>query len=89
MSRLFKKAIELYQRAFEEIPDVFKEEKAKINSNIAICFLKQEKYNEVVFFSSEALNLSPNYVKPKVNRAEAYYHKKEYEKCLAGILNRL
>ena len=66
------------------MPESFKDDLTKINSNLAICFLKLEKYNEVIVFCTSAIELSPDFSKAKVNRAEALYQTKQYEKCIAG-----
>ena len=82
--KCYNKAIEVYNQSLERMPEKFKDDITKINSNIAICFMRLKKFEEAIVFCTTAIELSPNFVKAKVNRAEAFYQTKQYEKCIAG-----
>ena len=56
--------------------------KTKILSNLSICFKKLGDWTNTINYSSQALEVDPEFEKALVNRADAYYQSNNYEKGL-------
>lgn len=75
-------AIKTYQKAIEYCPHSETDFLSKLYSNIAIGFMKKSDYKNVINFCNLSLDLDSTFAKPLVNRADAYYQNKQWEKAL-------
>jgi tetratricopeptide (TPR) repeat protein len=57
---------------------------AILNSNLAICYLKNEDYEGVVHYATEALKYDPLFKKALLNRAFCYERKDQIEEAFEG-----
>lgn len=85
----YESAIEKYNIALEHLPNEEDQDKSTINSNIAICYMRLKQYDDTIIYCGRSLEITPLFLKPKANRAEAYYQKGEFEKAVAGSIIRL
>ena len=79
----------MFFEALEKMPEQFTDETAILHSNIAISLMKIQKYEEAEEQCTRAIDLKPDFVKARANRAECFYQLKKFEKSLEGLLIRL
>jgi valyl-tRNA synthetase len=78
----YEKSIEKFEEALLYVPEDDLSMITILNSNIGICLMRLEKYQDSVLFFDNALAQNPNFVKAQVNRAECNYQMQKYEECL-------
>lgn len=79
-------AIKKFQEALEWCPFSEINLRAKIYSNIAICFKKKEAWEDVIHYTSLAFDEDPTFIKPLANRADAMAALNRTEDALKGIV---
>ena len=75
-------ALECYQKAVEYCPHSESDFLSKLYSNIAIVFMRKSDHKNVINFCNLSLDIDSSFAKPLVNRADAYYQTKQWEKAL-------
>jgi len=78
-SHSYHEALRCYLRALQ-CDDVSEADKAKIHNNLAACYLKLKKYQDVITNSTLCLAISPKDVKALYRRSQAYQALGEVEK---------
>jgi len=71
------------------MPEEFTDEVAILHSNTAITIMKLLKFEEAEEHCTRAIDLKPDFVKARANRAECLYQLKKFEKSLEGLIIRL
>ena len=51
---------------------------------MSICFKKNNAWDDVVHYASQALDSDPEFIKPQANRGDAYMQLHKYEDALEG-----
>uniref|UniRef100_F6R6J0 Mitochondrial import receptor subunit TOM70 n=1 Tax=Ciona intestinalis TaxID=7719 RepID=F6R6J0_CIOIN len=89
-NRLFKQgkyeeAIEKYSEAIAVCPDNHNTEKSTYHQNKAAAMEKMERWGDVVYECTAAINLNQRYVKALHRRSKAYERLDQKENCLEDI----
>ena len=82
----------------EDLPEVFREQAGTLRvqcyNNLGACYLKDEKFEDVLTVEGQALSLEPGNVKALFRRGQAYFKlnnypeaKRDFEACLQGEPN--
>lgn len=75
-------ALTKFNEALKACPKNEQSLRAKIFSNMSICFKKNNAWDDVVHYASQALDSDPDFIKPQANRGDAYMQLHKYEDAL-------
>ncbi|CAD8053537.1 unnamed protein product [Paramecium sonneborni] len=78
----FEEAADIYNEAIDYCPLEDLNMLCILNSNIAICLMKQSDYESALEHCSKALEFNPEFVKALLNRAECYEKTDKLEEAL-------
>ncbi|CAK85375.1 unnamed protein product (macronuclear) [Paramecium tetraurelia] len=78
----FEEASDLYKEAIDYCPLDDLQMLCILNSNIAICYMKQSDYDIAIDYCTKALTFNPEFVKALINRAESYEKLNKLEDAL-------
>ncbi|CAD8139019.1 unnamed protein product [Paramecium octaurelia] len=78
----FEEASDLYKEALDYCPLDDLQMLCILNSNIAICYMKQQDYDSAIDYCTKALKFNPEFIKALINRAESYEKLDKFEDAL-------
>ncbi|CAD8132849.1 unnamed protein product [Paramecium octaurelia] len=78
----YEEAADIYNEAIDYCPLEDLNMLCILNSNIAICFMKQSDFESALEHCSKALEFNPEFVKALMNRAECYEKTDKLEEAL-------
>ncbi|CAD8135287.1 unnamed protein product [Paramecium pentaurelia] len=78
----FEEAAKIYNEAIDYCPLEDLNMLCILNSNVAICLMKQSDFESALEHCSKALEFNPEFVKALLNRAECYEKTDKFEEAL-------
>ncbi|CAD8061483.1 unnamed protein product [Paramecium sonneborni] len=78
----FEEAADIYNEAIDYCPLEDSNMLCILNSNIAICLMKQSDYESALEHCTKSLEFNPDFIKALLNRAECYERTEKLEEAL-------
>ena len=83
--RKYLESSEKFEESLAFCPPEEVSDKVKLLSNLSICMMKLEQYQNAVGYCNDALELDENWSKARYNRAESCFKLKRYDKALEDL----